>query len=224
MRPTSTTGREALTLHVANVAERARTLGPGVRAVVWVWGCTRGCAGCVAGPILGKPSRPPVSVDSLAQRILAIPGMDGVTFSGGEPFEQAEALVALCDRLRTHREVSLMSYSGFTRAEIAASSDPHRRSLLSRLDILVDGPYLRGRHADLLWRGSSNQRLHLLTPRHAELEPLLDSAPSAGVEVVVDAAGRVSWIGVPEIGFAERLDEGLRRRGIRLHPEEGVWT
>lgn len=211
-------------LYVARVGGPSRVLGPGLRTIVWVWGCSRRCRGCIAEPILGQPEVAPVPVEEVAAHILADPTIEGVTFSGGEPFEQAPALGALCARLRASRNLSLMSYTGFTLAEIERHADLAHRAFLDHLDILVDGPFVESRQADLLWRGSANQRIHLLTARHADLAGLLGDAGAAGLEVTVHADGRVSWIGVPPPAFEQRLADGLRRRGVRLLAARRFWT
>jgi anaerobic ribonucleoside-triphosphate reductase activating protein len=191
-------------LRVARVIDQTRVLGPDTRAGVSVQGCLRRCRGChsPAGKALDGGER--LAVPELAERLLALP-IDGITFSGGgEPMLQAAALVALCDRLRARRpELSLMSYSGYRFEVLRDQGSPAQRALLDRLDLLVDGPYVAQRHAQLRWRGSSNQRLIALTPRHAgELLP----DEHAGMEFEIDEQLRLSWVGVPpRPGFLEAL-------------------
>lgn len=204
-------------IYVAHVAAECTTLGPGKRAVLWVWGCSRGCAGCLASPFNGAPEVSPVALETVADRLLDSADIEGVTFSGGEPLEQAEGLTALVRLLRRRRpDLSYCSYSGFTLAELSHGT-PHQRALLAQLDLLIDGPFLRDRAADLLWRGSSNQQLHFLTDRYRHLRDRVDDR-SAGVEIRFDDQERISWIGVPPPGFVQGIYSGLRRRGILLHP------
>lgn len=210
-------------LHVAHMLSSCRVLGPGNRGVLWVRGCQRRCRGCIAEPILDAPTGAGIPVEEMAERILSWPQLDGVTFSGGEPFEQAEALALLCQLLRRRRELSIMSYSGFTLAELHSHADPAVRRLLAQLDILVDGPFVQGRQANLLWRGSTNQQIHLLTPRHDDLAGRLQ-APGAGLELHISRSMGLFWAGVPEPGFHERLSAGLADRGISLLTREGVWS
>jgi anaerobic ribonucleoside-triphosphate reductase activating protein len=211
------------TLHLAHMIKGCETLGPGRRWVLWVTGCTRRCPGCVADPILTPGSGEVMAVEDLAARILQDPDADGVTFSGGEPFEQAAALAALCQRLRASRDLSLMSFSGFTLSELQRSPDADRRALLAALDILVDGPFVATRAADKLWRGSENQRVHLLTPRHADMADHLDG-PGAGLEIRIRANGDYFWAGVPSPGFGEDLRDQLANLGIEAREAEGVWS
>ncbi|MFF5403403.1 4Fe-4S single cluster domain-containing protein [Streptomyces misionensis] len=205
-------------LSVARTLDRCTVLGPGSRAVIWVQGCPLRCAGCVAAetlPFEGGTSRP---VAELADWLRALDGIEGVTFSGGEPFSQARALAELLDAVRERRpDFGAMAYSGF-RHEALLRGGPDRRALLDRLDLLVDGPYLAARHGSLRWRGSDNQRLIPLTDRYRQA--LAEPDTTAGIELSVDADGSLSWAGVPPApGFRERLEEQLAARGFVLHTE-----
>jgi anaerobic ribonucleoside-triphosphate reductase activating protein len=159
--------------------------------------------------------------DEVAARLLATAD-EGVTFSGGEPFEQAQALAAVGRILRASGR-SVMVYSGFTLDELRSSSDAGVRALLDVTDVLVDGPFERERQADLLWRGSSNQRVHLLTARYAHIASSLDAA-GAGVELRVDSEAGLFWAGVPERDFVGQLRRAAEPFGIILTGREGVWA
>lgn len=206
------------TVRLAHILPRCSTLGPGSRAVVWVAGCTRRCPGCIAEPIIGPEAGSDTPVDELVARLLTFWPFDGLTLSGGEPFEQSEALVALIDGLRSTHDISVMAYSGFRLEELVRSPDLARRALLARLDILIDGPFMTRLQGSFLWRGSSNQKIHLLTGRHAKLASKLDG-PSVGLEVHLDHENRLFWAGIPPVGFSDRLSTGLAARGIELSPE-----
>ncbi|MER6348628.1 4Fe-4S single cluster domain-containing protein [Streptomyces sp. NPDC001595] len=212
------TQARATLVSVARRLDRCTVLGPGTRAVVWVQGCPLRCRGCVAAETLPFEGGTTHSVTELADWLCALPGIDGVTLSGGEPFSQAAALAALLDAVRERRPgFSAMAYSGF-RYEALLRGGPDRRALLRRLDLLVDGPYIAARHGDLRWRGSANQRIVALTDRHPELADQPDTG--AGVELSVEGDGSLSWAGVPPTpGFREGLEEQLAARGFVLHTQ-----
>lgn len=201
------------TLVVSRIAERVGVLGPGLRAVVWVRGCPLRCAGCVTPEDLPFEGVEPTPVAAVAARLNALgPEVTGVTFSGGEPMAQAQGLAELLDRLRADRDWSAMSYTGYTLEHLRRHGTAAQHALLDRLDILVDGPYVARRHADLLWRGSANQRLLLLTDRH----PPPEHDRSVGLEFDVDGE-LVSWTGVPPTpGFREALEGSLAEQGLFL--------
>jgi anaerobic ribonucleoside-triphosphate reductase activating protein len=144
-------------------------------------------------------------VEALAEQLAALP-IDGVTYSGGgEPMLQASALNELSDELRRRRPgLSLMSYTGYRYEVLLRRGSPAQRRLLERLDLLVDGPYVRRLHASLRWRGSANQRLIALSARH--LDDLWPDE-SAGIELALDRDLKLSWVGVPEQpDFVEALE------------------
>ncbi len=203
------------TLQISRVADRTAVLGPGLRAVIWVRGCPLRCPGCVAPedlPFAGGVTR---TIDDLAEWLGGLPSdITGVTFSGGEPMAQAAGLSALVERIRADRDWSVMSFSGWTIEHLRRRHDADQLRLLDQLDILVDGPYVAARHADLLWRGSTNQRLHFLTDRHT---PSAQDA-SAGIELQL-AEGGVQWVGVPPVpDFRAGFETAMRAQGVEIAP------
>lgn len=204
-------------LYLADRHAKCTTLGPGVRFALWVQGCPLRCDGCVAPETLPFEGGTRVAPADLAEEILACDGIDGLTFSGGEPFAQAAGLVELVDRVHEHRPtLTIVSYTGFTLEYLQRRGDPVQRSLLDRLDLLIDGPYIATRHAPVRWRGSANQKLHALSGR---IRVPADDVP-AGIQVVVDENG-LRWIGVPpEPGFRRRFESALAGQGILLSTDD----
>ncbi len=98
-----------------------------------------------------------MSVDEVYAQILDAESVD-VTFSGGDPMLQAEALLPLAKRLKDTGH-NIWCYTGYTYEQVAA--DSAMSQLLSYIDVLVDGPYIEDLRdtVHLLFRGSSNQRL-----------------------------------------------------------------
>jgi anaerobic ribonucleoside-triphosphate reductase activating protein len=153
-------------LNVAAVCGETRALGPGVRAVVWVQGCPFRCHGCVAPEWI--PDRPArlVRPAELVDELLASPAVTGLTFSGGEPMRQAEALAELARRARGVRELSLICFTGYRLEELrGARSLPGVAALLAEVDVLIDGRYVAAANDGRGLRGSTNQRVHHLTGR-----------------------------------------------------------
>ncbi|RSM64116.1 radical activating enzyme [Actinoplanes sp. ATCC 53533] len=198
------TGR---TLVIAATHPACTVLGPGNRFAVWVQGCPLNCPGCVSPQWIPARGGRPVAVAELARRI-ADEAVDGLTLSGGEPFAQAAAVRRLVELVRVRRDLSVLSYTGFTLRHLREHGTADQRGLLAELDILIDGPYQAHRHADLRWRGSANQRIHCLTARHGDLGD--GTEPGAGLQFEVTAAGALQWLGVPPVpGFRECLEQAL---------------
>ncbi len=172
-------------LRVHAMEQHSRANGPGVRFVIWVQGCTLGCPGCF-NPATHPAGGEAVAVDEIARRVRAS-GADGVTVSGGEPFEQPEALLHL---VRSLAGTSIIVFSGFTRGEI--ERQPLGPAILAGIDVLVDGRYVDKRRLARGLRGSANQVVHLLSARHQMAD--IEATPVA--EVVIGPDGEVRMSGV----------------------------
>jgi anaerobic ribonucleoside-triphosphate reductase activating protein len=116
-------------------------------------------------------------------------GIEGVSFSGGEPFLQAAALLDLVRRL-AGSGLSLLAFSGYTLEEIRTLEQG--AEILAHLDVLIAGRYLRARPLGRGLLGSSNQQLHLLSPRHTRA----DFADIPVSEVILHADGSVTLSGL----------------------------
>lgn len=194
-----------------------RVLGPYQRAVIWVQGCDWGCRGCIVPESWSKTVGELVSLEDLQAWILAQPEIEGLTFSGGEPMLQADALTELVDRVRRERDLGVVCYTGFSRQRLEAQGTLAQRALLSRVDLLIDGLYRENQHGNLLWRGSSNQGLHLLTERYRTVlaTMLARGDVSAGLEFVSSTERELYFTGVPEqVGFREAFEAKLQSKGI----------
>lgn len=168
------------TLNIAQICPETRALGPGKRFVIWVQGCPFNCLGCVAPDWIPVSTSRSTDIVDLVARITVIEGLEGLTISGGEPFLQAEGLAELICLVRDLRPaISTIAYSGFTLEQLQkkALSDPSIDKLLSHLDVLVDGLYRADLNDNRGLRGSSNQRVHFLTPRYVELRDYFESRP-----------------------------------------------
>ena len=136
--------------------------GPGLRFAVFVQGCTHHCPGChnpESQPHEGGVLR---SVLDVAEEIFANKADQGVTLSGGEPFEQAPACARLAALLQ-ERGLNVWVYSGYTFEQLQQQAREGRAGvadLLECCDVLVDGPFVQAQKSFALpWRGSANQRL-----------------------------------------------------------------
>ena len=157
-----------LLLNVSSTMSRSRANGPGVRAVIWVQGCTIGCAGCYSAPTHPHSSNSLVEPSEVVEWIRSIPDIEGITISGGEPFEQAAVLVDIIGRMKRVRpELTVFIFSGHEYQTLLQSEEKSVRELIQHSDMLSTGPYIaKLRDQALLWRGSSNQELHYITQRY----------------------------------------------------------
>jgi anaerobic ribonucleoside-triphosphate reductase activating protein len=197
-------------------------LGPGRRIGLWVQGCSIGCRGCVSQDTWSRDPATSIAVDDLLQwcRGVAADGPDGITISGGEPFDQPEALGALLRglgawRREAHLDFDILCYSGYPIAKLGRN----HASLLQLLDALIPEPFVEGRPLTHLWRGSSNQTLVALSQRgRTRYQPFIDAPADAGgkrMQVAVEG-GRVWMIGIPARGDMQRVEAICADRGLAL--------
>lgn len=180
------------TIDIAHVERYTKLLGPYNRFVIWVHGCCFDCEGCLAENTKNGPFET-VSIYTLAKEILQC-DVEGITISGGEPFLQAEALGDLIVELRRKKNIGVIVYSGFTIEEIQNASDFKR--LLSLIDILIDGKYVKELDDGRAYVGSSNQRIHYLTDRYKEAGAIYYSAKKRKAEIKF-TSDKAILVGVP---------------------------
>lgn len=130
--------------------------GPGWRTSIYCAGCRHACPGCHNAETWPFDAGTTMSVDEVMEQLRATDG--NITFSGGDPMYQAEAFTELARRIRDELHRTIWCYTGFTYEQVLA--DPEMSRMLPYLEVLVDGPFVAAqRSLDLLFRGSSNQRL-----------------------------------------------------------------
>lgn len=135
--------------------------GPGIRLSIYFQGCSHCCPGCHNPETHDPDGGSSFSIDELLSLVDRCPGIDGVTLSGGEPFEQAASAAVLAIAVR-ERGLNLVLYSGYYFEDLLAkSSKDHNISTLLKAGwLLVDGPYIEEeKDLTLAFRGSRNQRL-----------------------------------------------------------------
>ncbi|WP_017721750.1 4Fe-4S single cluster domain-containing protein [Kamptonema formosum] len=194
-------------------------LGPHKRAAIWVQGCEEVCPGCVVPESWDRAGGETITVAELANWIISQKDIEGITLSGGEPMLQAAGLGSLIDMVRRHKDLGVVCYTGSRWERLGRTGTPAQKSLLERVDLLIDGPYIESEHGDLLWRGSSNQRLLPLTERYRHIltQHLAAGDRSAGIEFGVDLTGAFYFTGVPALkGFRAEFEARMERQGITI--------
>lgn len=146
-------------LRIAGTISESIVDGPGFRYVIFTQGCPHHCPGCQnpqTHPFEGGELK---NTDELMQEIMSDPLVSGVTFSGGEPFCQPEALTELAKQAHAKGK-NIFCYTGYTYEQLIDRANPAEHALLEQVDILVDGRYEQEQRDLLLkFRGSRNQRL-----------------------------------------------------------------
>ena len=198
-------------MRISRIAAPITVLGPGRRAAVWVQGCTLACPGCASVDTWAADGGRDMSTDEVGVELLRLVrehDLDGVTVSGGEPFQQAEQVAdVLAAVTKARPDLDTVVFTGYD-AAVA-----RRRSVrLARLtDILVAGRYDRTRPSDRPLLASANQKVITSDLGAARL-----AAMSAGRVQVAADGGDLFVVGLPQPGDLERLHEELEARGVAL--------
>lgn len=172
------------------------TLGPGRRLGIWFQGCPIRCPGCISVDTWAEDRRQ-VPIGQLVEQLLPwLKQADGITISGGEPFAQPAALVALLRELREHTSVDVLVYTGYPLETIQDTL----RATKGLIDGLITDPFQVESPQTLMLRGSDNQRLHLLTVRGRERLADADRSLTAAdkvLDVMFDLDGTIWFAGIP---------------------------
>ncbi|MCC6147789.1 MAG: radical SAM protein [Anaerolineaceae bacterium] len=205
--------QDVCTLKVAAAASGVSSLGPGLRAAVWVQGCPFHCPSCLAPdwiPFEGAPYE--ITPSGLADMLLADDRISGLTLSGGEPFAQAEGLARMLRiARRRRRELNVISFTGYRYETL--EDHPHSpwiHALLNQVDVLIDGPYIARLNNGKGLRGSSNQRILHLTNRLRDFA--FEDEPRS-IEIVI-GNGELLAVGIPP-GKALQSLESITGAGMK---------
>lgn len=156
-------------IRILDIIEETMADGPGLRTSIYCAGCLHHCPGCHNPQSWAMDGGHEVEVETLLELIKA-DEFSNVTFSGGDPFYQVEAFTELARRIKEETGKTIWCYTGFTYEEILA--DSRLSMMLPYLDVLVDGPFIQKlRDTELLFRGSSNQRIIYLTEKKEDIIP-----------------------------------------------------
>lgn len=130
--------------------------GPGWRTSIYCAGCNHRCEGCHNQLTWDFGAGYSMTIDDLIEELRQTEG--NITFTGGDPMYQADAFTELARRIREDLKRTIWCYTGFTYEQVL--EDSKMQKLLPYLEVLVDGPFVQSqRNLNLLFRGSSNQRL-----------------------------------------------------------------
>lgn len=131
--------------------------GVGIRTVIWTQGCAHACPGCHNMATHDFKGGKEFELEEIKNEISNLVGQTGITFSGGDPLYQIDAVIELAKYIKT-LDMDIWLYTGFTYEEVLKMA--RGRELLSTIDVLVDGRFeLAKRSLDAPFRGSTNQRI-----------------------------------------------------------------
>ena len=175
-------------------------LGPGRRFGIWVQGCNKHCKGCLAPDSWDKNGGYETSITDLAEEILSVDDIEGITISGGEPFLQQDALCELIKKVRERKDIGVILYTGMNFAEIKDTA------LARYADLIVDGEYILELNDNKSLRGSSNQNIIFITERYKDVISKYYGVQGRKIELNI-FDGMTRMIGIPSNEFCQMIGE-----------------
>lgn len=159
------------TLRVAGFLDHSTVNGEGFRTTIFLSGCRHNCPGCHNEAMQDFNYGETIDHSFLISKIKKnIPLIDGITLSGGDPFEQCESLLPFLQEVK-QLNLSIWTYTGYTYEQLL--SHPIHKQLLSFIDVLVDGRYDASKHTTThKYIGSTNQRI--LNLKNGSIEKVLN--------------------------------------------------
>ena len=148
------------TVRISGLKKHSSVNGPGVRYVLFFQGCPHHCPGCQNPETHDPVGGTECEISEVVQEILQTKYLDGLTFSGGDPLLQPEAVIEIAAAAK-NAGLNLWLYTGWTFEQIQnGAAGEKAKEALTQLDVLVDGPFVEKlKTGRAIWRGSDNQRL-----------------------------------------------------------------
>lgn len=206
-----------MNIRVSRAHYPVTVLGYGKRLGIWVQGCSLACPGCLARDTWSSGGGSPMSVTALLEwcREVSEDDIDGVTISGGEPLQQAEALCEFLQALdawrnELSREVDLLCYTGLSWMQVQRE----HAAVLAELDAIIPEPYVESLPIGRLV-GSSNQEVRVLTDLGRRRYSATTYCANKRMQTYMDGR-RVWFIGIPDRGDMQQLATLCRERGLSL--------
>jgi anaerobic ribonucleoside-triphosphate reductase activating protein len=207
------TGHAGLSINLNRLHFPVSTLGYGQRVAIWMQGCSLHCPGCLSRDTWAH-GQGQLDFSVLTTTLEPwLPQADGLTVSGGEPFEQPLALVRLLRWWCQHHIGDILVFSGYSWEHLSR----HYAEALALIDVLISDPYQADAGQTLALRGSDNQRLHLLTPLGSERYQVL---PHQRVLDVCWDGDRIWMAGIPHPVDMAALQDRLHQQGLSFHSSD----
>ena len=145
-------------LRISGIVHDSIVDGPGLRYSIFTQGCPHHCEGCHNPQTHPYKGGKKISLRKIKKDILSNPLIQGVTFSGGDPFVQAKQLLPIAQFVK-EQGLELACYTGYLFVVFRGDTVPYAKELLKYIDILIDGKFvLSQKSMNLKFKGSANQR------------------------------------------------------------------
>lgn len=187
--------QKSLTINIGYYCHPVHSLGPGERFVIWTQGCNRHCFRCASPELQSISNGKAIAIDELVNQMRQSQ-CTGLTVSGGEPLLQPQSLIRLLLNVRYNiPKWDIILFTGFMINQI---EQVLRVQLNQLVDLLIDGPYVDNLNDGIGLRGSSNQKLHFLSPRLLPYKQHLETGPRTERQLILLSDNEMIAAGIQE--------------------------
>lgn len=198
-------------IFAARILYPVKVLGPGDRVGIWLVGCKHGCPECSNPELWEQKDDWKIDVDDLVKIISDIffaRKADGITITGGDPFEQPEALNDLLEKICDLTD-DILVYTGYQYEEISEKYS----HILNKISVLIDGPYIRERNYGKRLVGSDNQNIIYLNPGVKEEYESYLTGEHPDIQNF-SVGNSVISVGIHLPDYDERLKDIVKKKGL----------
>lgn len=188
-------------------------LGPGKRVGIWVQGCNLYCRNCINKDLWDRKKGKNVKIVDISNLILLISkGFEGITITGGEPFEQYEQLISFLHLIKKKTTLSVQCFTGYYLHELYELFPD--RLFLNYIDFIVDGRYIESIHENRNIRGSSNQTVYQIRDKVPEI--ITSNSAATKWSINVDENNMIYMAGIPKKDELEGISKEMLKNGFKL--------
>lgn len=204
-----------IVLQIERIFFPLETLGYGKRIGIWTIGCPHACFNCSNPELWEENKRKDLPLSYIYQMLRSIKDpVDGVTISGGEPFQQVNELSELIRFIATNISEDILVYSGYTLQQLKSWGHPDVEDILNNIAVLVDGKYIEKKNDNSPLKGSSNQVVHMLNEKYrSRYETLLMGKRQVQTVAVQDS---LLAFGIPLKNTKTTFQQQLPNYGIQI--------
>ncbi|MGH1484706.1 MAG: 4Fe-4S single cluster domain-containing protein [Cellvibrionaceae bacterium] len=193
------------------------SLGPGKRVGLWFQGCSLRCEGCISTDTWVHEKNK-VDISEVFNLLdIWLPKSDGITITGGEPFDQPEQLKQILRHCRDYSHITTFVYSGYSLEKLST----HLRLMKNSIDVLMADPLNISQPQSKPLRGSDNQRLVAFSNEGDSMIRQINQQPIEDKPLNFAFDGDTAWFaGVPKRGDISRVVQKIQENGIEAKSVE----
>jgi anaerobic ribonucleoside-triphosphate reductase activating protein len=187
-------------------------LGPGKRIGIWVQGCSIRCKSCINSSLWENGKGKQVSIPALFEIVNLLGNdFDGITITGGEPFDDYPQLMAFATLIKRKTALHILCYTGYYLHELESKFPD--KAFYTCIDTLIDGPYDKDQPASESDKGSDNQtRYNIINGKPTET----DQDRSEKIWSLKCTNNTVYMAGIPAKNEMKTINQNLMKDGIHL--------